>query len=290
MTTSRFDIHEHITTQIITAIEQGVGDFQLPWRHAGQISRPRNVRTKQAYRGVNILALWAAAYSFGYTSATWGTYRQWAETGAQVRKGEKASYVVFYKELEFAREDAADAETETRLFARATPVFAAEQVDGFKTELAGNDREVEPIAAAESFVMAAGATINHGGDRAYYRPSTDSIQLPERHAFVGSATSTPQEAYYSTLLHELTHWTAPEHRCDRTLGKRFGDDAYAMEELVAELGAAFLCADLGITAAPRLDHAQYIASWLKVLKADKKAIFNAAGAASKAVAFLGGSG
>ena len=91
-------------------------------------------------------------------------------------------------------------------------------------------------------------------------------------------------------MHELTHWTAPEHRCDRTLGKRFGDDAYAMEELVAELGAAFLCADLGITAAPRLDHAQYIASWLKVLKADKKAIFNAAGAASKAVAFLGGSG
>lgn len=128
--------------------------------------------------------------------------------------------------------------------------------------------------------------VSLGGPWYYYRPSTDTIQLPPREAFVGSATSNPTEAFYSTLLHELTHWTAPEARCNRELGKRFGDAAYAMEELVAELGAAFLCADLGIAAAPRADHAQYLASRLNVLKADKKAIFTAASTAGEAVRFL----
>jgi antirestriction protein ArdC len=290
MTKDRFDIHQHITNQIITSIEQGAGDFQLPWHQGGgMVSRPTNIASKKAYRGVNIVALWAASQACGFNSGIWGTYRQWSEAGAQVRKGEKSSYVVFYKELEYARaEDGADAESETRLFARATPVFAAEQVEGFIREPAGDRPEIEPIDAAEAFVRSTGAAIAHGGTRAYYRPSTDSIQLPDRAAFVGTATSTAQESYYSTLLHELTHWTSPEQRCNRTLGKRFGDDAYAMEELVAELGAAFLCAELGITLEPRLDHAQYLTSWLSVLKADKKAIFAAASAASKAVDFLRG--
>ena len=159
-------------------------------------------------------------------------------------------------------------------------------MEGFNVEPVGDCPEIEPIDAAEAFVRATGAAIAHGGTRAYYRPSTDTIQLPDRTAFVGTATSTAQESYYSTLLHELTHWTSPEQRCNRTLGKRFGDDAYAMEELVAELGAAFLCAELGITMEARLDHAQYLASWLSVLKADKKAIFTAASGASKAVEFL----
>jgi antirestriction protein ArdC len=161
-------------------------------------------------------------------------------------------------------------------------------VEGFNATPASDRPEIEPIDAAEAFVRATGATIAHGGTRAYYRPSTDNIQLPDRTSFVGTATSTAQESYYSTLLHELTHWTSSEQRCNRTLGKRFGDDAYAMEELVTELGAAFLCAELGITLEPRIDHAQYLASWLSVLQADKKAIFAAASAASKAVDFLRG--
>jgi antirestriction protein ArdC len=143
-----------------------------------------------------------------------------------------------------------------------------------------------PLEQAEAFVAATGASISHGGGRAFYRPATDSIQLPPREAFVGSPTSTPAEAYYSTLLHELTHWTSAPSRCNRELGKRFGDDAYAIEELVAELGTAFLCADLGITDEPRADHAQYLAAWLSILKADKKAIFTAASKASEAAAFL----
>ena len=290
MSKERFDIHQHITDKIVSAIERGAGDFRLPWhRSAGSIMRPVNVASKKSYRGVNVVALWAYAEESGYSSGVWGTYRQWAEAGAQVRKGEKAAYVVFYKELEFAAEtETGDADTITRLFARATPVFAAEQVDGYQPPVidAPPATIITPIERAEAFVAATGASIGHGGGRAFYRPATDSIQLPPREAFIGSATSTPAEAYYSTLLHELTHWTGSETRCNRQLGKRFGDQAYAIEELVAELGAAFLCADLGITDEPRADHAQYLAAWLSILKADKKAIFTAASKASEAAAFL----
>jgi antirestriction protein ArdC len=290
MSKERFDIHQHITDKIVSAIERGAGEFRLPWhRSAGNIMRPVNIASKKSYRGVNVVALWAYAEESGYSSGTWGTYKQWTEAGAQVRKGEKAAYVVFYKELEYAADpDSGDAATETRLFARATPVFAAEQVDGYQIQVIAPlpATVIAPIEQAEAFVAATGACIMHGGGRAFYRPSTDSIQLPPREAFIGSPTSTPAESYYSTLCHELTHWTSPESRCNRQLGKRFGDDAYAIEELIAELGAAFLCVDLGITAEPRADHAQYLASWLAVLKADKKAIFTAASKASEAAAFL----
>jgi antirestriction protein ArdC len=171
------------------------------------------------------------------------------------------------------------------LFGRAQQCYPTSQVPrGLSLRLPAT--VITPIEQAEAFVAATGATIHHGGSRAFYRPSTDSIQLPPREAFIGSPTSTPAEAYYSTLLHELVHFTSHETRCNRQLGKRFGDDAYAMEELIAELGAAFLCADLRITDEPRVDHAQYLASWLSVLKADKKAIFTAASKASEAAAFL----
>ena len=291
MSKERFDIHQHITDKIVSAIERGAGDFRLPWhRSAGSIIRPVNIASKKAYRGVNVVALWAYAEESGYSSGIWGTYRQWAETGAQVRKGEKAAFVVFYKELEFAAEtETGDADTITRLFARATPVFAAEQVDGYQPSVIDappTTTVITPLEQAEAFVTATGANIVHGGSRACYVPRTDNIHMPPRDVFIGSPTSTPAEAYYSTLLHELTHWTSAPSRCNRELGKRFGDQGYAIEELVAELGAAFLCADLGITDEPRADHAQYLAAWLSVLKADKKAIFTAASKASEATTFL----
>jgi antirestriction protein ArdC len=170
MSKERFDIHQHITDKIVSAIERGAGDFRLPWhRAAGGIMRPVNVASKKPYRGINVVALWAYAEESGYSSGVWGTYRQWAEAGAQVRKGEKAAFVVFYKELEFAAEaETGDAETTTRLFARATPVFAAEQVDGFSPPAlpAKPANTMEPIEAAEAFVAATGANIVHGGSRA----------------------------------------------------------------------------------------------------------------------------
>ncbi len=260
MTSERLDIHQHITDQIIAAIEHGAGEFRLPWhRSTGSIMRPVNVASKKANRGVNILTLWATADQKSYSSGVWGTYRQWAEVGAQVRRGEKSAYIVFYKEFTVASEDADNDETNRRLFARATPVFAAEQVEGWTAPVIDMPvTPIMPIERADALVAVSGVPIVHGGDRAYYRPSTDTIHLPLRTAFVGSPTSTPAEAYYSTVLHELCHSTSAETRCNRQLGKRFGDAAYAMEELIAELGAAFLCADLGITDEPRADHAQYL--------------------------------
>jgi len=289
-TAERFDVHQHVTNQIITAMEAGAGNWQMPWhRSAHALTRPANIASGKAYRGINILALWVAAAANDYAHGLWGTYRQWQERGAQVKKGEKSSVIVFYKELEVAREDA-PTETDKVLFARASRVFNVAQVDGF-TLPAGEDEpqedRIEPIDAAEAFTAATGARIEIGGSMACYRPGNDTITMPERRLFIGSETSSATEAWYSTLLHELTHWSGAKHRLERDLSGRFGDDAYAMEELIAELGAAFLCAELGITPEPRADHAAYLAGWLKVMKADKKAVFTAASAASRAADYLG---
>ncbi|MBH5372266.1 hypothetical protein HZZ16_30020 [Bradyrhizobium sp. CNPSo 4016] len=188
--------------------------------------------------------------------------------------------------MEVEADENSEDERKSRLFARATPVFNADQVDG--PEEAPIAAPVDELGDVDAFIARTEAKIVHGGNRACFIPKLDEIHMPPREAFMGSATSSPTEAYYSTLLHELTHWTGPAHRCDRDLSGRFGSQAYAMEELVAELGAAFLCAELGIAVEPRADHAQYLAHWLKVLTADKRAIFTAASKAGEAVAFLHG--
>lgn len=286
------NVYTQITDTIIAAIEAGAGQWDMPWhRHGVTHARPMNALTGKRYRGVNVLALWAAAEARGFTTGLWGTYRQWQEKGAQVRKGEKSSLVVFFKELAVDETNPETGETERgrRLIAKASYVFNANQVDGFALpEPAAPANPAEVLRQVEAYVAATGARVAFGGEGAFYRPLTDTIHMPDRTRFVGSATSSATECLYSTLLHELTHWTGIKTRCDREFGKRFGDDAYAMEELVAELGAAFLCADLGIANTPRPDHAAYISHWLTVLKADKKAIFTAASKAAQAVDYLDG--
>jgi antirestriction protein ArdC len=289
-TSDRFDVYEAITNQIIAAIESGTGDVQMPWHRAGgSIERPVNVESKRAYRGVNTVALWASAHCQQFDHGLWGTYRQWQERGAQVRKGEKSSIIIFYRDLEPSDQEnvSNDARGSRTFVARASRVFNVAQVDGFIIEapVANVDR-VESSIAAEALIASTHAKISVGGDRAFYNRTSDQITMPDRARFVGTKSSTPTEAWYSTLLHELTHWSGAEHRMARTFGERFGDDAYAMEEMVAELGAAFLCGDLGITVEPRPDHADYIGHWLRILKADHKAIFTAASAANKASEFL----
>ena len=284
MSKERFDIHQHLTDRIVAAIEAGAGKWQMPWHHGSGGRMPVNVATDRQYRGVNVLALWVEAQVLGYGSHLWGTYHQWAGKGATVRKGQKASYVVFYKQIETKVEDGSENNPGTRVFARATPVFNADQVDGLTQ--ATSTASVEPLDDVETFVGRTGAKIVHGGHLACFNPKLDEIHMPPRELFTGSATSNATEAYYSTLFHELTHWTGPAHRCDRDLSGRFGTEAYAMEELIAELGAAFLCAELGIAVEPRADHAQYLAHWLTVLKLDKRAIFTAASKAGEAVALL----
>jgi antirestriction protein ArdC len=290
MTKTPLDIHAEITARIVTAIEDGIaGDFRLPWSRSGASGRPTNIASGKRYNGINVLALWVAALHHGYSRPVWGTYKQWQDKGAQVRKGEKASLVVFYKTLIVEREaeDSGETETGERLLARASYVFNADPVDGFaEPEPLPAQPLFAPVEQADRFAAQVGADIREGGTRACYSPAEDIIRMPDRTRFHGTPTMSAGEAYYATLMHELTHWSGAPTRCARDLKHRFGSEAYAMEELVAELGAAFLCADLGITPEPRPDHASYIANWLAVLKSDKKAIFTAASKAQAAVNFL----
>ncbi len=286
----RFDVHRAITEKIVQAIEAGAGEFVMPWHRSGvSIGRPTNASTGVGYRGVNVVALWAEAMVSGYASGHWATFRQWQALGASVRKGQHGSTIVFYKRLE-PRERSADQEQqEPRLIARASRVFNADQVTGWREPEPEARPQAETLPAVEVFVRATGATIIEGGDSAHYNHQADRVHLPDRHRFHGTPTSSPTESFYATLLHELTHWTGASHRLDRTFGQRYGDNAYAFEELVAELGAAFSCGDLGIANDPRPDHAAYVASWLKVLKDDRRAIFTAAKLASAAAEYLANS-
>ena len=282
----RIDVYTSITNQIIASIENGVGEVQLPWHRKGfSTARPFNVQSKNSYNGVNILSLWIAAYINGFEHGIWGTYKQWQERGAQLRKGEQSSLIVFFKDIDLENENGE--ENSRYSIARASHVFNVAQVDGFEIDV--GEPQIDKIIAcekAERFVQATKANITIGGMRAFYSPSSDSITMPDRHRFVGTETSTPTEGWYSTLCHELTHWSGASHRLDREFGNRFSDNKYAMEELVAELGAAFLCSKLGISIVPRDDHASYINNWLLVLKNDPKAIFTASSKASKAADYL----
>jgi len=285
----RRDIYADITNQLISAIEAKPGQPSLPWRTTGALHMPVNVFTGNPYNGINVVSLWVAASLKDYATPVWGTYRQWSEKGAQVRKGEKSSLVVFYKEYDTDPDPEDESDTGKRRVARASYVFNAGQVDGYiapePPPLLG---PVERIARADAFVTATKADIRHGGERAYYSPVSDHIQMPDEGLFIGTRTMTRSESYYSTLVHELIHWSGGKPRLAREVGGRFGSAGYAAEELVAEIGAAFLCCELGITQELRADHAQYLANWLQLLKDDSKAIFTAAARASEAAIFLKG--
>ena len=282
----RFDLYRTVTDKIVAAIEAGAGAFIMPWHVSAATGRPINALTGHDYRGVNVVALWAEAVMSGYGTGWWASYRQWDRLGAQVRRGEHGAVIVFYNRLNTAPTDELDGSDRFRLVARASRVFNLDQVDGWRPPEPAPVSMVEALADVEAFVTATKAVVVHGGSRACYRRDSDRIELPGRDRFRGSLTSTASEAYYGTLLHELTHWSGAPHRLNRTFGTRFGDNDYAVEELVAELGAAFLCADLGIANEPRPDHAAYVASWLEVLNHDRRAIFTAAARANEAVAHL----
>jgi antirestriction protein ArdC len=287
--TVKFDVYRAVTDKIVQAIEVGAGDFVMPWHsHGAPIGRPTNAATKMSYRGVNVVGLWAEAMLSGYGSGVWASFRQWQKLGANVRKGEHGTTIVFYKKLDAGEADESedDGGKGPRLIARASWVFNASQVEGWEAPQPEVSDPAKILEGAEAFVAATGAKVRYGGDIACYRPREDLIEMPDRGRFVGSATSSPTQSHYATLLHELTHWTGPSHRLDRAFGDRFGDHAYAFEELVAELGAAFLCGDLGIANEPRADHAAYVASWLKVLDHDRRAVFTAAKLASAAAEYL----
>lgn len=280
----RFDVYTAVTNTIIAAIENGAGTYQMPWHGSGApIAKPQNALTRMEYHGVNVIALWVEAYGAGYESGYWATYRQWQEVGAQVSAGEHGSTIVFFKKLE-AKEES---EVPERLVARASRVFNANQVIGW-TPPAPSIMAVgaELTACVRTFVAATKADVHYGGSRACYHIRDDFIELPAPDRFIGTATSSADETLAATLLHELIHWTGAKQRLDRGFGEICTKETLAREELVAELGAAFLCADLGVANEPRQDHAAYVASWLTVLQSDNRAIFRASRLANQAANYL----
>ena len=289
MTTAmRTDVYQRITDRIVTDLEAGVRPWLRPWNAehaAGRITRPLRANG-EAYRGINVIALWMEAAAKGFTAPIWMTYRQADELGGQVRKGEHGSLVVYANTVTRTETDADTGEaTECEIpFLKGYTVFCVDQIDGLPAQYYAKATPVldpvQRIAGAEAFFAATGASIQHGGNQAFYTMAQDRVQMPPFESFQDA------ESYYATLAHETTHWTRHPKRLEREFGrKRFGDEGYAMEELVAELGAAFLCADLGLTPQPRADHAAYIASWVKVLQ-DKRAIFTAASYAQRAADYL----
>ena len=276
------DLYQEVTDSILGALEKGCAPWIKPWDSStGEQDIPVNGWTGRAYRGINTLLLWVAQTALGYASGEWFTFKQARLAGGQVRKKEKATLVVLWKPLEVADREAEETDAKkTVMLMRHYHVFNRAQLDGLPEAAAKpvSGRAWDPVERAEEVVRASRAEITYGGDRACYAPGLDQIRMPARAAF-----RKPGE-FYSTQFHELTHWTGHGSRLDREYGKRFGDSAYAREELVAEMGAAFLCAAVGIEG--KLQHPEYIGAWLDVLREDKRAVITAASHAQKASDFL----
>jgi antirestriction protein ArdC len=296
---ARADIYTRITEEIVATIEAGTtaNGWQLPWHHDGSaIARPTNLASQKRYRGINILALWIAAMKSGYGSGLWGTYRQFAAMGAQVRKGERSTAVVFWKQFRHGEPngeagddgssgddfggDREDSHGRPRFMAKGYAVFNAAQVDGLDLQVQPILPESERVGRAERFFANTGIPIRTEGDQACYNPSLDVVRMPPFARFRSA------DAYYATLAHECGHATGAKHRLNRDLGGRFGSERYAVDEAISELTASFVMADLGLAYSPRPETVAYLQSWLKVLKNDTRVIFTAASKAQTAADWM----
>lgn len=281
---ARADVYARITAEIIAATEQGAGEWRAPWFHNGtSVARPTNVASGKRYRGINALALWHAAMAGGYADGLWGTYQQWQAAGAQVRKGERSTTVVLWKQIasrESADGDDGDDDGRQRMFARAFSVFNVAQVDLYDRQPIDVLPESERLAHAEAFIANLRIRTVFGGSEAYYLHSSDTVFMPDFTSFRDAAS------FYGVWLHENGHASGAKHRLDRDLSGRFGSAAYAAEECCVEILSGLVLADLGIAHHPRPDHAAYIVSWIDVLKADPRAIFTAASKAQQAADWM----
>lgn len=298
------ELCENVTASIIEALETTDADgWSAPWHHIGASWAPRNAKTEKFYGGSNVIVLASEAMQpthstdqtrGEYVSPWWATYNQWSELGGQVRKGERSTSIV--KWVPKAKNNTGTDEPlpppttlggvplqqlhRPQLVPKVYGAFNVAQVDGWEPPKPVVLADHTPIQAAENWIGSSAADIRFGFDHACYSPSQDRIEVP------GLSQYDNPVDHYATVAHELTHWTSHPTRLNRQLGKRFGDDAYAAEELVAELGAAFTTARLGITNTPRTDHTSYLRHWLRILKADPKALFAAASQAQQAVDYI----
>lgn len=276
-------IYETVTQTILHELEQGTAPWVKPWTTGDPPDLPHNLTSQRQYTGANIMLLWLSSLEQGFHSSGWLTFHQAAELGGHVKRGAKGTHIVYASTFKKkVTNPKTEEEEEAKIpFLKGYVVFNLEQTEGLPERLY---RVVQPtpladaLASVEAFIHAMKADIRHGGNRAYYQPTFDFIQLPDPGQFESAAF------YYATSLHEHGHWSGHKNRLNRDLSGRFGESAYAAEELVAELTAAFLCAHLGITA--RLRHADYIGNWITLLSHDKKAIFTASAKATAAAEFL----
>jgi antirestriction protein ArdC len=291
MIETKSDVYTRITNRIIADLEQGVRPWHRPWNAdhaAGKITRPLR-HNGIPYKGINVIMLWSASVVKGHACPLWLTFKQALELGGNVRKGERGELVVYADRITRTETDDKGEETEREIpFMKGYTVFNAEQCDGLPAHYyAKAEAPALPlparIEAADRFFAATGADIRVGGTKAYYAEGPDYVQMPPFETFIDA------ESHAATLAHECVHWTKHGTRLARDMGgAKWGDEGYAKEELVAELGAAFLSADLGITPEVRPGHAAYIGHWLKALKDDKRLIFTAASHAQRAVDYLHG--
>jgi antirestriction protein ArdC len=285
----RADIYARITERIVADLEKGVRPWVQPWNASnatGRITRPRR-HNGEPYTGINVLLLWSEGLARGFTSPIWMTFRQSIELGGHVRKGETGSTVIYASRFTKSETDEHGGEVERDIpFLKAYSVFNVEQIKGLPEHFYHRPTPildpVERIEHADRFFVNTGSVIRHGGSRAFYSPSSDHIQMPIFESFRDAAS------YVAVMSHEHIHWTADSRRVGRDLSRYADRSERAREELVAEIGAALVCADLGIVPElePRPDHAAYVASWIKVLSNDRRAIFSAAAHAQRAVAYL----
>lgn len=281
------DIHQQVTDTITSQLEKGIVPWQQCWKgdKGRLLSIPQNFQTGNKYRGINILLLWCSTINNNYSSHEWATFKQWQQKDEFIRKGEKGSLIVYYDTFE----KDVGGEIKEIPFLKSSVVFNRCQLNSYTPEQPQSfeaTTEWQSIEAIEDFLQNTKAIVAHGDGFPFYDRLDDKIVMPYQVNFIDTETCTAQEGYYSTLMHELTHWTGHAKRLNRTKGKKFGDHDYALEELIAEFGAAFLCADLGLPVYEKGDHASYIAHWLQVLKENKKFLFTAASEASKAVLYL----
>jgi len=270
-------VYQEVTDSIIKQLENGATPWIKPW--ATDSTADKNFLSQAPYKGINRLMLGLSSMVHGFGCPVWASFKQWQAVGANVRKGEHGTKIVFYSPVK--KENKATGDVESYNLLKAYYVFNASQVEGVTIQAPTvPDKPFNAIEAAELRIKLTGAVITHGGDSAFYAPSVDKINVPHKSSFLTESN------YYATVFHELTHWTGAEIRCNRNLKGRYGNPLYAFEELVAEMGAAFLCQDYRI--AGELRHAGYIQSWLKVLKEDSRAIFKAAALAQKAVDHING--
>ncbi|TFF36177.1 ArdC family protein [Mucilaginibacter psychrotolerans] len=289
----KLNVYQMVTNTIIEQLEQGVIPWEKSWASTAlnyAMDLPLNGTTEKYYRGINIILLWCSSIKNKFPIQEWAGLRQWNKDDEQVRAGEKGTMIVYYDT--FQKEE--DGEVKKIPFLKYSYVFNRSQLESFepaeqeakplKKKTKGT--KFEPIAEIDTFLENTKAVIEKYDGTPCYNPVSDKILMPFPENFHGTKTATATENYYSTHLHELIHWSGKEGRCDRKFGKKFGDEKYATEELVAEFGAAFLCTGFGLPTVEKGDHSGYISHWLKVLKEDSRIVATAANEASKAVDYL----